>query len=332
MVASYQEEHSKGIGSGEIAAVCGIDPYKSRLQVWAEKTGLDEPEQSSWHIDRGNFLERGCLRWLAKRTGHDFYPGVTFRHGLVIATPDGTLPGGSGPNRIAAVGEIKCPSSFAAMSDWGDDGSGADGVPPKVLTQVHWEMAATETELAYVGALIDGFLRVYRVEFDTELFTKLLTTAEWFWKFVESKEEPPVDGGDAGAEWLKRRFPVREGARDMLDLTALPENFIDRYDDIAGSYFNYREAYRTRKFAEVTEQTHANELKQLIGEHGGLAGPLGKITWSDRKATAGVRWRDLAHSLMSDRSEPEREELQKRFIGETRKAARVFRPYWKKGS
>lgn len=329
MTSTYQAQHSGGIGSGEIAAVCGLDPYKSRLQVWSEKIGLTEGEQESWHIDRGNFLERGCLSWMSKRTDLHFEQPHTFRKGLVIATPDGVNLHEDKPG-VAAIAEIKCPSAFVAMSDWGEDGTGSDGVPPKVLAQAHWEMGATESDLAYVGALIDGFLRVYRVEFDTELFAKLLKTAEWFWRFVESKNEPPVDGSDAGTEWLKRKFPTREGARDMLDLEALPPEMVDNYDDTAKTYFDYRDAYKQRKHWESVEQAYGNSLKQIIGENGGLVGPLGKITWNDRKATAGVRWRDLALSLMSDMNEAEQKERQDRFIGETRKAARVFRPYWKK--
>ncbi len=331
MVASYQEEHAQGIGSGEIAAVCGLDPYKSRIQVWSEKLGLVDGEQESWHIDRGNFLERGCLSWMSKRVGRDFTRGETFRHGLVIATPDGTVPGGAGRNRIAAVAEIKCPSGFAAMSDWGEDGAGADGVPPKVLAQTHWEMGATESDLAYVGALIDGFLRVYRVEFDTELFAKLLKTAEWFWKYVESREEPPIDGKDAATDWVNKQYPyLKNSKREMIDLESLPPEMIDNYDSIASSYFNYRESYLARKSYEDQTQQHANSLKQIIGEHGGLIGPMGKIAWGDRKATMGVRWRDLALSLMSDHGDEEKEEIQKRFEGEVRKASRSFRPYWKK--
>ncbi len=43
----WLQERNKGIGSSDVAAVLGISPYKSNVELWEEKTGLREPEDIS---------------------------------------------------------------------------------------------------------------------------------------------------------------------------------------------------------------------------------------------------------------------------------------------
>ena len=66
-----QAERRKGIGASEAAAALGVCPWKSRFQLWAEKTGkadppdLDAVEAVEW----GDILEAVICETFAKRTG-----------------------------------------------------------------------------------------------------------------------------------------------------------------------------------------------------------------------------------------------------------------------
>ncbi|NDC64365.1 MAG: hypothetical protein EBZ59_10375, partial [Planctomycetia bacterium] len=42
--AAWLHERRAGIGGSDAAAACGIDPYRDRLTLWAEKVGLAEPQ------------------------------------------------------------------------------------------------------------------------------------------------------------------------------------------------------------------------------------------------------------------------------------------------
>ena len=51
------EVRNKGIGGSEIAAILGLDSYRSPLDVWREKKGLDESFQGNQHTVRGQRFE-----------------------------------------------------------------------------------------------------------------------------------------------------------------------------------------------------------------------------------------------------------------------------------
>jgi len=51
------EKRKSFLGASEVAAVCGIDPFKSALDVWASKKGLIMEAQSI-AADMGNLFER----------------------------------------------------------------------------------------------------------------------------------------------------------------------------------------------------------------------------------------------------------------------------------
>lgn len=45
--AEWLEERKNGIGGSDAAAICGLSPYKTNIQLWKEKTGRVEAEDIS---------------------------------------------------------------------------------------------------------------------------------------------------------------------------------------------------------------------------------------------------------------------------------------------
>jgi putative phage-type endonuclease len=45
--AQWLAERRKGIGGSDAAAILGLNPYKTNIELWEEKTGLREPEDIS---------------------------------------------------------------------------------------------------------------------------------------------------------------------------------------------------------------------------------------------------------------------------------------------
>lgn len=43
----WLEERKKGIGGSDAATILGLNPYKSNIDLWAEKTGKKEPPNIS---------------------------------------------------------------------------------------------------------------------------------------------------------------------------------------------------------------------------------------------------------------------------------------------
>ena len=90
-------ERVTGIGGSDAAVVLGLSPWKSRYELWAEKSlaiPQDESEPSP-HLDLGNNLEAVVLRLLELRTGRHVEAAEAFKlvrhpeHNWLFCTPDG---------------------------------------------------------------------------------------------------------------------------------------------------------------------------------------------------------------------------------------------------
>jgi putative phage-type endonuclease len=110
------------IGGSEIAAAAGVDPYRSRVALWLEKTGrLDPPETEAMRW--GELLEPAIWNELEDR-GYELT--VSNPAGLtdperpwLVGHPDGFVAIGDKPGVL----EIKTASPWVARHEWADGGA-----------------------------------------------------------------------------------------------------------------------------------------------------------------------------------------------------------------
>lgn len=261
-----------GWGGSEIGALLGVDPFSGPLDVYLKKTEPDWVAPENEDMLRGSFLEDGVAQWYAHR-----HPGEaltrfesTLRHAtrpLALATPDRVTDGG----RLIS---IKCPRR--AGDAWGDHGSQV--CPERAVLQLQQEDAILCSlghpilPVFHLAALVDGDLRVYEVERDLELQAMILDHGERWWaKHVVPRVPPPLDGSDAGHEWLKRRFP-----RNVQPL---------RPAGIDGEILllNLRDAKAAEKKAAQSVAKARQLVEEAIGDAEGIEGAAGKVTWRARK-------------------------------------------------
>jgi putative phage-type endonuclease len=303
------EQHAvrrQGIGGSEIAAVCGLNPWSKPIDVWLVKRGVAE-SSSSFHTERGNYLEDGFLAWYAARfkRKHIDRPGtlVHARHPLVIATPDAVA------DRHTVV-EIKAPH-WRTGADWGEPET--DQVPDYYLPQTMWEMAVTGLQEADVVAFLDGDIRRYRVGFDQTLFEALLEQAERFWRdHVVTGAAPPEDGSESYSEYLARRFPQSNEPVEVTDEAGVVRMVED-----------YKAAAEAMEAAEERKRRARQALEKRIGTHAGIKGEWGSISFKHNRDTMVVDFKALVEALKPAPG------LIEQFT-KTRRGPRVFRPYFKK--
>src|SRR6266536_6700739 len=107
------------IGGSEAASACGVDPFRSRIMLWAEKTGrVERPETEA--MKWGKLLEPVVFQEL-ERQGYDVMPApdVEWSHDS-FARIVGHVDGFVALDGERAVLEIKTASPFAAH-DWHSD-------------------------------------------------------------------------------------------------------------------------------------------------------------------------------------------------------------------
>jgi predicted phage-related endonuclease len=271
--------HSSYLGGSDIAAILGLDPFRTALAVWCEKTGRAE-NAVSLAMEAGNDHEAGVIAGYTRRVVHRegrarrvVYPGP----GTLISPKDPRR--GASPDAIVELdrwGMIDVQAKYVGLHGskaWGAEEDGPKGCPISVVVQVTWETLHLREvhgypgEVAHVAADIGTDRRFYEVPIDDGLIADLLDAGhEWWARYVEGDEMPMVTESDR--DLVQEIFPT---AREPLDENPPAEvrDLIRRYD----------EARRVSKTADLEKGLIATELCAAIGSREGFAGRWGRATW-----------------------------------------------------
>jgi putative phage-type endonuclease len=259
---------SRGIGSSEIAAVCGENPWMTVHDVWLRKLDLVEAEPENDHIWLGNVLEPHIAARYGKEMGVEVEPFdetvVHPDHPIVIASPDWIW---STRDRL-----IECKAvGWRVEHHWSRDHQ--EGVPSYVCLQTQWQMGATGIRKCDVPVvfLADGEFLIYQLQFDPELFASMVVIAERFWKLVQDREAPPPAATESSKDALRAMY-----RRHRPDLSPATSEAVDWFYKHVAAHEQESEAKKTKLLA-------GNHLRALIGDAAGLEGDFGTVTWKSDK-------------------------------------------------
>lgn len=256
LTTEQRERRRHGIGSSDIPKIVGVSPHGGPLDVYLDKLGLSEHEESAatWCGDR---LEETIAQLYKERTGVAFAPqiGTVARPGgpgWAMATPDRWLADDAGLVEIKLVG--------AGMAHlWGE------APPEHVIVQVQWQLEVCDVEKADVAALIGGTdFRVYHVERDRALGDELLERGRRFWEEHVLRREPPWSSGADLRRVMRLRYPMSVG--DVLPASGEARAL-------------HAELLRVHERQETLEQLRAaleGAAMDLIGDADGIEG---LFTW-----------------------------------------------------
>ncbi|NQU12080.1 YqaJ viral recombinase family protein, partial [bacterium] len=172
--ATWLAARRKGIGGSDAAAVAGVSPWSTALDVYLDKLGEAGEVEETVHMRRGTLMEPVVRQLYADETGRSVETSREIvqnpRYPYALANLDGIASG----DRI-----LECKSSLSRVG-WGDPGTGV--VPVYCLCQVQHYMMVTELEVADVAVIFGDFeFCIYPVEADLE-FQELLAACEHqFW-------------------------------------------------------------------------------------------------------------------------------------------------------
>ena len=275
--AKWLELRKQGIGGSDVAAIMGVSPYKSRLQLYLEKRGELEEQSVGPAAMRGVLLEDA----VAKMYEHD-RPGTKLRswHGIIrkksepwkYASLDRTIVG---EKRIV---EIKTSSS----PRWS-----LYPIPPEVEAQVRWQMIVSGYRVADVAALLGGLvMRIETIEWDDEKHERIEAEVEAFWDDVQTGNRPAVAPLDS--EVLDRVFPADRG--ESLIAETHEENLLLE---------SYMAARKHVKFSEERVAQLEAELKEIMKDATQLIGNTQVATWRTTKERRSIDWESIARSTLS---------------------------------
>jgi len=202
MNKEWHEARSKGIGGSDAGAICGINPWKTPLQVWEDKRGLAGPIDDNPAMYFGRALEPIIRQKYSEDTGREVLlpTGIikSEKHDFMLANLDGITR----DNRIV---EIK---TSARRNGWGDPGT--DSIPLHYLFQCFHYMIVTGFKVTDVPVLIGGNdFRIYEVNSDPELEEIIIQRERDFWEMV-LKGTPPAPVNYADVQRLYRRSEAKQ--------------------------------------------------------------------------------------------------------------------------
>lgn len=67
----WLDVRKSGIGSSEVATIVGLNPFETPYQLWRRKRGLDAPQEESFAMKAGHYLEDAVAQFWHDETGRD---------------------------------------------------------------------------------------------------------------------------------------------------------------------------------------------------------------------------------------------------------------------
>lgn len=200
--AQWLAERRTGIGGSDVAAILGMSPWRSPLDVYLDKIGEASEQPDSPAMLWGRALEPVIRQRFADVTGLSIAvaSGIQ-RHPTephMIASLDGLVVRDEAP---VAVFEAK---TSRTSEGWGPDGT--DEVSDYYAVQVQHYMAVTRLPRAHVAVLIAGFdFRTYTIERDDETIAALVEAERDFWHghVLARIPPPPRSAAEAAARFAR---------------------------------------------------------------------------------------------------------------------------------
>jgi len=252
--AEWVKNRCRGIGASEAAVVLGESSFKSRLELWGEKTGKIEPEDLSKSIPCrvGHALENEVLEIFCEKSGRDVIPwpqNAVVQHAtepFMFCTPDALQ------YRDGELGLVQAKTAGLQFSkEW--DG---DEPPLQYQIQVQHELACTGLSFASIPCLIGNQrFEYFDVERDEDLIDLIVAQNRAFWLLVEEGIEPDADGSKSSTRALTRLHEFENG-----DIVELGEEF-------ASLDAERVEAKAAIALATQKLQAIDNRIKQAIGDN-----------------------------------------------------------------
>jgi putative phage-type endonuclease len=262
-----------GVGSSDAAAAVGLNPYKSQLELWMEKTGRDadlpkiDPNDETSPMYWGTLLEPIVAAHYTKRTGHKVR-----RINAVLQHPQEPWMLANIDREVVGAPDVQILECKTA----GLNGARLwkEGVPEYVQLQVMHQLAVTGKQAADVAVLICGQeLQVHRIERDDTMIAQLIELEGRFWRHVETDTAPPADGSDSAEVALRALYP-RDGGQ-TIDLSQDLE--------MAAAFSDLLAVRQVLATNVELEAQYKQRIQQRMGDASKAIFGAGEVSWKRSK-------------------------------------------------
>ncbi len=180
----WLEWRKSGIGSSDAPVIMGVSPYKTPYQLWEEKTGRANHDQSNWATRRGTEMEPKARAHYELLTGKNM-PATLAQH-KDYPCLRASLDGFDGETVL----EIKCPGKEDHML------AISGRVPEKYWPQLQHQLMVTGAKEVHYCSFDGDKTYLVKVQPDFEYIEKLLEQEIAFWQYIVNDEAPSLSDKD----------------------------------------------------------------------------------------------------------------------------------------
>lgn len=275
----------QGIGGSDMAAILGVSPWATPVDVWLDKTNQSQPIESNDAMWIGNELEDAVARRYADERG----VGVV-RHNFIEIDSDNHMIGNvdrlvllSGEKVAAHMGEVRTTRGLevktSSMDEW-------EEVPAHYEAQVMSYMSLMPTIQSFdVAAMFYGLqksFKVYNIARDETIIEAIRAVAKEFWErnVLTGTPPEPINENDCRTLW-KRFNPGKK--------VVAPEH-------IAAFVWKIKEAKKQIKETEKKISDMTTEVMAAMEDGEILLDESGQklCTWKNNKDGEKIDWQAVA--------------------------------------
>ncbi|MFC3797930.1 YqaJ viral recombinase family protein [Cohnella sp. GCM10012308] len=244
---------TRGIGGSDASAVVGLNPWKSKVAVFLEKTGQSIPDTTGEAAYWGNALEDVVAREFSLRTGLKVQRSNKLyqhpEHRFMIGNVDRIV---TDSQKRKGVLEVKTTTN---EKDWDDD-----RIPDHYAIQLQHYMTVMGLDYGHFAVLLGGFggfkFKSTYIERDDRISKYLIDMEKQFWHDHVLKQNPPmIDGSAASTDLLSYLYP-----------TSTPNSILQLSSEYEPRVKELREAEAAKKAAEERLEAAKNFIKAAAAD------------------------------------------------------------------
>lgn len=211
-----------GIGGSDAGAVCGLNPYRTAMQVYQDKVSEEIEEVDNEAMRQGREFEDYVAKRFMEATGKKVRRANAMFYNeenpFMLADVDRMVVGENAG--------LECKTASPYMADRWKDGN----IPLSYQIQCYHYMAVCNADAWYIAVVIYGReFKYYKIERDEAVIADLIQIEKAFWENHVMKQQIPDPDGSKLADSVIAEY-YKNSIADTIPLTGFNEKLERRQE------------------------------------------------------------------------------------------------------
>lgn len=249
-----------GIGGSDAGAVCGLNPYRTAMQVYQDKVSEEIEEVDNEAMRQGREFEDYVAKRFMEATGKKVRRANAMFYNeenpFMLADVDRMVVGENAG--------LECKTASPYMEDKWKDGN----IPLSYQIQCYHYMAVCNADAWYLAVVIYGReFKYYKIERDEAVIADLIQIEKAFWENHVMKQQIPDPDGSKLADSVIAEY-YKNSIADTIPLTGFNEKLERRQElsELIGRM-------------DVEKKKIEQELKLYLGENERAENEQFMVSW-----------------------------------------------------